>query len=101
MKALREIDDPIEYQPVQSIDDETASPHEASWCGQRDRLLFDTMKQLSAEHRVVVHLTYFHEMSAREIADVMDCPVGTVKTRMFHARRHLKRLMSGGSAEWL
>jgi RNA polymerase sigma-70 factor (ECF subfamily) len=101
MKALREIDDPIEYQPVQSIDEETASPHEASWCGQRDRLLFDTMQQLSAEHRVVVHLTYFHEMSAREIAHVMACPVGTVKTRMFHARRHLKRLMSGGSAEWL
>jgi RNA polymerase sigma-70 factor (ECF subfamily) len=31
----------------------------------------------------------------------VDCPVDTVKTRMFHARRRLKRLMTGGTADWL
>jgi RNA polymerase sigma-70 factor (ECF subfamily) len=40
-------------------------------------------------------------MTYREIAEIVACPVDTVKTRMFHARRHLKRLMHGGSAEWL
>ena len=36
-----------------------------------------------------------------EIAEVVGCPIDTVKTRMFHARRRLKRLMSGGTADWL
>jgi RNA polymerase sigma-70 factor (ECF subfamily) len=31
----------------------------------------------------------------------MDCPVDTVKTRMFHARRHLKRKLAGELADWL
>ena len=48
------------------------------------------MGQLSAEHRAVVDLTYFHEAGYREIAEILDCPVGTVKTRMHHARKHLK-----------
>jgi RNA polymerase sigma-70 factor (ECF subfamily) len=104
MKALRRFDEPVEYRPVAPADeedDDEITPHEASWRGQRQRLLLEAMQQLSADHRAVVDLTYFHEMSYREIAEVMGCPVDTVKTRMFHARRHLKRLMSGGSSEWL
>ncbi len=45
---------------------------------------------LSDDHRQVIELTYFCGMSYQEIADVADCPVNTVKTRMFHARRRLK-----------
>jgi len=101
MKALRKQDDPVEYRPVEAADEEDVSPLEASWRGQRERLLLEAMQRLSADHRAVVDLTYFHEMGYREIAEIMACPIDTVKTRMFHARRHLKRLMSGGSAEWL
>jgi RNA polymerase sigma-70 factor (ECF subfamily) len=49
--------------------------------------LMKAMDQLSSDHRAVVDLTYFHGMGYREIADIMNCPVDTVKTRMFHARR--------------
>jgi RNA polymerase sigma-70 factor (ECF subfamily) len=101
MMAVRGIDEPIEYQPAETVEDESASPHEASWCGQRERLLLESMQKLSADHRAVIDLTYFQEMNSREIAEIMACPVSTVKTRVFHARRHLKRLMNGGSAEWL
>lgn len=59
------------------------------------------LADLSSDHRAVVDLTYFHELSYREIAEIMDCPVDTVKTRMFHARRHLRRAMAGGLADWL
>jgi RNA polymerase sigma-70 factor (ECF subfamily) len=40
-------------------------------------------------------------MGYREIAEIMDCPVDTVKTRMFHARRHLKRRLAGGLPDWI
>lgn len=51
------------------------------------------LMQLSADHRQVVELTYFGGFTYREIAEIADCPVNTVKTRMFHARRRLKVLL--------
>lgn len=70
----------------------------------RDRLkaaLMKAMDQLSADHRAVVDLTYFHGLGYREIAEIVDCPVDTVKTRMFHARRRLKLAMAGSLGDWL
>lgn len=50
------------------------------------------LAQLSTEHRQVVELTYCCGFSYREIAEIAGCPVNTVKTRMFHARKRLKAL---------
>jgi RNA polymerase sigma-70 factor (ECF subfamily) len=41
----------------------------------------------------VVELTFFSELSYAEVAAVVDCPVNTVKTRMFHARRKLREAL--------
>jgi RNA polymerase sigma-70 factor (ECF subfamily) len=68
---------------------------------QVQRVLLEAMARLSADHRAVVDLTYFHEIGYREIAEIMDCPVDTVKTRMFHARRHLKAILAGELWDWL
>jgi|HubBroStandDraft_3_1064219.scaffolds.fasta_scaffold02235_2 RNA polymerase sigma factor (sigma-70 family) len=53
------------------------------------------LHSLSPEQRAVVELTYFQELSYQEIAEIVGCPVNTVKTRMFHARRRLKQLLPG------
>jgi RNA polymerase sigma factor (sigma-70 family) len=66
----------------------------------RDALM-DAMRELSTEQRAVVDLTYFHGLGYREIAEILSCPVDTVKTRMFHARRRLKQALSGKLADWL
>lgn len=52
------------------------------------------LDRLSPEQRGVVVLTYYHGLSYPEIAAVMGCPLGTVKTRMFHARRKLAHLLA-------
>ena len=51
------------------------------------------LDQISADQRSVVELTYFSGHSYQEIAEIMQCPVNTVKTRMFHARRKLATLL--------
>jgi RNA polymerase sigma-70 factor (ECF subfamily) len=56
-------------------------------------LLEEGLRHLSPEHRAVVELTYFYGCSYEEIAAIADCPVNTVKTRMFHARAKLKKLL--------
>jgi RNA polymerase sigma-70 factor (ECF subfamily) len=48
-----------------------------------------------------VDLTYFQEIGYREIAEIMECPVDTVKTRVYYARRHLKRMLAGDLTDWL
>lgn len=63
--------------------------------------LMKAMDQLSPDHRAVVDLTYFHDMGYREIAEIVGCPIDTVKTRMFHARRRLKQAMSGNLVDWI
>jgi RNA polymerase sigma-70 factor (ECF subfamily) len=65
------------------------------------KALVRAMAGLSPEQRAVVDLTYFHGLGYREIAEILSCPVDTVKTRMFHARRRLKQALSGTLADWL
>ncbi|MEJ2085537.1 MAG: sigma-70 family RNA polymerase sigma factor [Acidobacteriota bacterium] len=54
------------------------------------RSLEAALATLSAEQRAVVELTYFHGYSCQEVADIVGCPVNTVKTRMFYARKRLR-----------
>jgi RNA polymerase sigma-70 factor (ECF subfamily) len=50
--------------------------------------------QLSYNHRSVIELTFVHGFSYKEIANIMKCPVGTVKSRMNYALRYLKTYLS-------
>jgi RNA polymerase sigma-70 factor (ECF subfamily) len=93
-------------EPLPDLQDNDQASHDA----QPDELLqnsrshdalVEAMAQLSSDHRAVVDLTYFHGLGYREIADIMGCPIDTVKTRMFHARRKLKRVIAGDAADWL
>ncbi len=56
--------------------------------------LDSALSGLSAEHRAVMELTYYQGYSCREIAEITGCPVATVKTRMFYARRKMRSLLS-------
>ena len=53
----------------------------------------EALKSLSPKLRAVVELTYVHGYSYEEIAEIVDCPVNTVKTRMFHARNRLRQVL--------
>ena len=98
LKALQRVDDAVE---AAEADEPPAAPESGPehQLGHRQlqQALLRAMDGLSAEHRAVVDLTYFHGMGYREIAEVVSCPVDTVKTRMFHARRRLRLLLG---SEW-
>jgi RNA polymerase sigma-70 factor (ECF subfamily) len=51
------------------------------------------LSQLSPDHRAVLELIFFQELSYREVARVIDCPVGTVKSRVSYAKRHLNGVL--------
>ncbi len=47
------------------------------------------MAELSTDHRTAVELIFYHELTYREAARVVDCPVGTMKSRVSYAIRIL------------
>jgi RNA polymerase sigma-70 factor, ECF subfamily len=49
------------------------------------------LAELPLEQRMVMEFSYLMGHSCEEIAQIMQCPVNTVKTRMFHAREKLRR----------
>lgn len=101
MKALRQQDEAIEDFAAESRVAEETSPEQSAGDQKLRVLLREAMNRLSPDHRAVVDLTYFHDMGYREIAEIMDCPVDTVKTRMFHARRYLRRDLAGEFGDWI
>jgi RNA polymerase sigma-70 factor (ECF subfamily) len=62
------------------------------------RVLGEALAKLRHEHRVVLVLHYYLDMPCQEIARVLDCPEGTVYSRLYYARRrvqaHLERRTS-------
>ncbi|WP_187772284.1 RNA polymerase sigma factor [Agrobacterium sp. B1(2019)] len=52
------------------------------------------LQKLTPELRAVVELTYYNGYLYTEIAEILGCPVGTVKTRMMTARRRLRTMLS-------
>jgi RNA polymerase sigma-70 factor (ECF subfamily) len=101
LRARTRSDEPLEDKDAALRASEDAGPEQLMSERQTRRRLLDAIEGLSADHKTVVHLTYFHECGYREISEIMGCPVDTVKTRMFHARRHLKKVLPGALADWL
>ena len=55
--------------------------------------LFDALQQLEQSSALLVHLHYLEGLTMSEIAEVTKVPVGTVKSRLFAARKSMKKLL--------
>jgi len=51
------------------------------------------LEHLSPKHRAVIELAFGQQMTYKEIAIVLDCPLGTVKSRMKYALQNLERIL--------
>ncbi|MBN2091559.1 sigma-70 family RNA polymerase sigma factor [candidate division KSB1 bacterium] len=58
-------------------------------------LLWKGINALKPPDREIIILKDFQEMSYKEIAEILKCPVGTVMSRLYNARKALKELMEG------
>lgn len=74
---------------------ETEGPESLALRREAASSLGQALARLSPEQRAVVDLTFFHGCSYAEVAEIVGCPVNTVKTRMFHARKRLREILGG------
>jgi RNA polymerase sigma-70 factor, ECF subfamily len=84
-----ELDEKIEATVADTANDPEVALQEKN----RSELLRSALTRLSLEHREIIDLVYYHEMSVDECAQILGIPAATVKTRMFYARKKL--------AEWV
>jgi len=94
LKALERVDDAIEFDVDAAASPPDPGPEAQLLRRELRTELSRALMSLSPEHRAVIELTYYEGCSYREIAAIVGCPVDTVKTRMFHARRRLKALLT-------
>lgn len=87
-KSSRGADVALEH-AASSPDGRPGPEDEAERRDTRERLEA-ALAKLPREQREVVELTFYHGFSYEEIAQIINCPPGTVKTRMFHAKQKLR-----------
>jgi RNA polymerase sigma-70 factor (ECF subfamily) len=64
-----------------------------TWEGERRRLISTALADLPSDQREVIEMAYFRGLSQREIAEQLDNPLGTVKTRVRLGLQKLKSLL--------
>ena len=79
------------------IDD--TSPEDFIMTQELAQVIKDSLSQLPEDLRTALTLREFEGMSYEEIADVMGCPVGTVRSRIFRAREFIDKHVLGESDE--
>jgi RNA polymerase sigma-70 factor (ECF subfamily) len=85
---------PQSMQDNLEIVDEAPGPETLSLINWRNEALLAALDALSPNHRAVVELAFVHELPYSDIAEIMECPVGTVKSRMSYALRRLHGLVT-------
>jgi len=76
---------------VPDMADDVPNPMEALEVSQDAGKLKNSIAKLSETHQRMIHLAFYEDLTYREIAEIEDCPIGTVKTRILHAKKLLMR----------
>lgn len=82
-----------------TIEDEADDPEIVLQKLDKGEAIRACLGRLSAEHREIIDLVYYHETSVEEAARVVGIPENTVKTRLFHARRKLGELLKAAGID--
>lgn len=79
---------------LQSVADPNCSIDDFHEAVSNEKYVAQCMGELSGNHRQVVEMTFYEELSYPEISDILGVPSGTVKTRMMHAKKILLSCVS-------
>jgi RNA polymerase sigma-70 factor, ECF subfamily len=96
-KALSAIrrrkDEMLDDVETASIPDTADDPEMVMQKKDRVSILRECMSHLSRQHREIIDLVYYHDKSIVEVAQIVGVPENTAKTRIFHARSRMAKLL--------
>ncbi len=100
--ALKSLRRQKHHTAARSLDDYPEQTIDPTFDAEVQDWLRRGLNRLPIEQRLTLELAYHMGHSLEEIAAITECPVGTVKARMFHAREKLRQYLptlSGGAAD--
>ena len=80
--------------PDASLPDEAPDPEAVAAAASDAARVRDCIGRLSDTHRSAIHLAFYGELPYGEIAEIQGVPVGTIKTRILHAKRLLMHCLA-------
>jgi RNA polymerase sigma-70 factor (ECF subfamily) len=100
LSALRRRpDEELDDETAEAIEDPSDDPEVSLDKKDKSAAIRKCLQKLSAEHREIIDLVYYHEKSVEEVAKIVGIPENTVKTRMFYARKRLAELLKAAGIE--
>jgi RNA polymerase sigma-70 factor (ECF subfamily) len=95
----RRSNEQLDEEVAEFIEDPADNPEVAMQKQERSTILRSCLEQLSAAHREIIDLVYYHERTIEEVSEIIGVPVNTVKTRMFYARKRIAEMMADKGIE--
>ncbi|TAG49971.1 MAG: sigma-70 family RNA polymerase sigma factor [Betaproteobacteria bacterium] len=83
----------------ETLADESPGTEQLVYAKERAHILADCIDELPKDQSEALHLVYFEGASVEEVSEVQAIPGGTVKTRLFHARKKLKDCLERNRVE--
>lgn len=85
---LQPLDDVMEW--LSGLPNVLPSPDRKAEERELHKMVRDVIAELPMSHQIVVVLYYLENLSVEEVAEVVELPAGTVKSRLYHARKRLR-----------
>jgi RNA polymerase sigma-70 factor (ECF subfamily) len=95
----RKPEEELDEESAGAVEDPSDDPEVAVQKKDKGEVLRKCLTALSAEHRQIIDLVYYHEKSVEEVAGIVGIPEATVKTRMFYARKKLSELLKAAGVD--
>jgi RNA polymerase sigma-70 factor (ECF subfamily) len=95
----RRREEAIDEEAAGAIADDGDDPEVAAQKLDKAAQMRRCISALSAEHRTIIDLVYYHEKSINEVSEILGIPLNTVKTRMFYARKKLSELLAAAGID--
>jgi RNA polymerase sigma-70 factor (ECF subfamily) len=98
VSASRRRNDMLDFDQL-TIADACDDPETVIEKQDRCRIVRECVLQLPRAHRKIIDLVYYREKTMEEVSEIVGAPVGTVKSRTFHARRKLSNLLAAAGID--
>jgi RNA polymerase sigma-70 factor (ECF subfamily) len=99
MKALRYRSILLTDEIEDNLPSPSDSPEIQAQVSQQAQWVRRGLQSLDPEHRAVLELVFYQGLKLEEVAEVCNCPLGTVKSRLSYARQHLRGVLSRQNIE--
>ncbi len=87
------------FAPMWMLDTSTSTPEQCALRSDTTSRLHRLLNELPDQKRDVLRLVYEEDLELRDVAGLLDIPEGTVKSRLYHARKHLSRCWNAEQGE--